>query len=67
YITDLGMCGSETSVLGIEPERIIRSLKTGMPTVFKAKETDIAINGCIFEINEKSGLTEKIYSVILRE
>lgn len=67
YITDLGMCGSETSVLGIEPEIIIRSLKTGMPSVFKAKETDIAINGCIFEINEKSGLTEKIHSVILRE
>lgn len=66
YITDLGMCGSDNSVLGIEPERIIRSLKTGMPTVFKAKENDVSINGCIFEINEKSGLTENIEAIIIR-
>lgn len=67
YITDLGMCGSELSVLGIEPDCIIKHLKTGMPTVFKAKENDITINGCIFEINEISGLTESIKSIVLRE
>lgn len=67
YITDLGMCGSENSVLGVEPECIIRSLKTGMPTQFKAKETDISINGCIFEIDEKSGLTKNICPITQRE
>lgn len=67
YITDLGMCGSENSVLGVEPECIIRSLKTGMPTQFKAKETDISINGCIFEIDEKSGLTKSICPITQRE
>lgn len=67
YITDLGMCGSEASVLGIEPECIIRSLKTGMPTQFKARETEIFINGCIFEIDEKSGLTKGIRTITIRE
>lgn len=67
YITDLGMCGSEISVLGVEPECIIRSLKTGMPTQFKAKENDVSINGCIFEIDEKSGLTKSVCPVTQRE
>lgn len=67
YITDLGMCGSENSVLGVEPECIIRSLKTGMPTQFKAKENNISINGCIFEIDEKSGLTKSICPITQRE
>lgn len=63
YITDLGMCGSKSSVLGIEPECIIRSLKTGMPTLFKAKESDALINGCIFEIDEKTGKTISIEAI----
>lgn len=60
YITDLGMCGSKNSVLGIMPECIIRSLKTGMPTLFKAKDTDIVLNGCIFEIDEATGKTVSV-------
>lgn len=67
YITDLGMCGSEYSVLGVEPECIIRSLKTGMPTQFKARETEISVNGCIFEIDEKDGHTKNIRTFTQRE
>lgn len=67
YITDLGMCGSEQSVLGIEPDCIIRSLKTGLPTLFKARETEISLNGCIFEIDEKNGLTKNITAINIRE
>ncbi len=55
YITDLGMCGAEDSVLGVESECVITALKTGMPTRFKTKETNIKLDGCIFEINEKTG------------
>lgn len=55
YITDLGMCGAEDSVLGVESECVITALKTGMPTRFRAKETNIKLDGCIFEINEKTG------------
>lgn len=57
YITDLGMCGSVNSVLGVESECVITALKTGMPTRFKAAENDIQLDGCIFEIDEKTGLT----------
>lgn len=67
YITDLGMCGAENSVLGIEPECIIRSLKTGMPTLYQAKESEISVNGCVFEINESTGLTESVRTITVRE
>lgn len=67
YITDLGMCGSEDSVLGIEPECIIRSLKTGMPTLFKAKEDGVVLNGCIFEIDESTGKTISVEAIDIRE
>ncbi len=67
YITDLGMCGSEKSVLGIEPECIIRALKTGMPTLFQANEDNILLNGCIFEIDEATGKTVAIEAIDIRE
>ena len=61
------MCGSENSVLGIEPECIIRTLKTGMPTLFKAKEDNIILNGCIFEIDETTGKTISVKAIDIRE
>lgn len=56
YITDLGMCGSADSVLGVESECVIKALRTGLPTRFKAAESNIKLDGCIFEIDEKTGL-----------
>ncbi|MBR3835405.1 MAG: TIGR00282 family metallophosphoesterase [Clostridia bacterium] len=56
YITDLGMCGSADSVLGVESECVIKALKTGLPTRFKTADKNIKLDGCIFEINEKTGL-----------
>lgn len=56
YITDLGMCGSVNSVLGVESECVIKALKTGLPTRFKTAESDIQLDGCVFEIDEKTGL-----------
>ena len=50
------MCGSVNSVLGVESECVIKALKTGLPTRFKAAEDNIKIDGCIFEIDEKTGL-----------
>lgn len=67
YITDLGMCGPEYSVLGVEPEIIIRALKTGLPERFKNAETPCSVEGCIFEIDEKSGKTLSVRSIITGE
>lgn len=64
YITDLGMCGSANSVLGVEPQAVITTLKTGMLTRFTAVDKDISLNGCIFEIDEKTGKTVKVIPLI---
>lgn len=49
YITDLGMCGPENSVLGIKKENIIEKLTTHMPVKFDFSENRIELRGAIFE------------------
>ena len=63
YITDLGMCGSANSVLGVESECVIKALKTGLPTRFKTDDNNIKLDGCVFEIDEKTGLTVSVEAV----
>lgn len=67
YITDLGMCGPVNSVLGVKPEIIIKALKTGLPQRFINSENPCRIEGCIFEIDEKSGKTLSVKNIITGE
>jgi metallophosphoesterase (TIGR00282 family) len=68
YITDLGMCGAKDSVLGVEPEIVATALKTGMPARFKTvSQGKMMINGCIFEIDENSGLTKSVNPLYIEE
>lgn len=55
YITDIGMTGVKHSSLGVKPEISIEWLKTGMPARFDAAEGACMMNGCIFEIDNKTG------------
>lgn len=56
YITDLGMTGPIQSVLGVKPEIIIGKLKTNLPARFDyEKDSPISMNGCIFEVDDKTG------------
>ena len=55
YITDVGMCGVENSVLGVKKELIIEKFMTHMPVRFDAANGECVINGCIFTIDEKRG------------
>lgn len=55
YITDIGMTGVKNSCLGVKPEISIEWLKTGMPARFDPAEGACMMNGCIFEIDNKTG------------
>lgn len=66
YITDLGMCGPDDSVLGVEPDAIIRSLRTGMPTKFTISENQCSVNGCIFEVDDKNGKAVSAKTICIR-
>lgn len=65
YITDLGMTGPVDSVLGVKSEIIINRLKDGNPAKFELAEGECRLNGCIFDIDPKTGLTVGIERVSL--
>lgn len=51
YITDLGMCGPDNSVLGVRTEKIIERLTTSMPVRFDFAEEHITMHGAVFDID----------------
>ncbi len=55
YITDLGMTGPINSVLGVKKEIIINRLKDNDMSKFYFADGECSLNGCIFEIDEKTG------------
>lgn len=59
YITDIGMTGSYYSVLGIEPELAIRKMRTNLPVRFASCDGPCTMEGCFFEIDNKTGKTVK--------
>lgn len=57
YISDIGMTGPYHSVLGVSPERAVEKMRTGLPVKFKNDDGPCTIEGCVFEINHKTGKT----------
>ncbi len=66
YITDVGMCGPELSVLGVDIDIAVRKLKYHTPVTFKPSESAPFINAVIIDINENLGKANKIERVIMR-
>ena len=57
YITDIGMTGPYYSVLGVEPKAAIYKMKTNLPVKFSNPDGPCTIEGCLFEIDSKTGKT----------
>ena len=55
YITDLGMTGPRDSVLGVQPEIIIKKMKTHMPGRFDLAEGNIHLHGALFNVSRATG------------
>ncbi len=58
YITDIGMTGPKQSVLGVQKEIIISRLKDGAQDKFELANGECMLNGCVFTVDEKTGLTK---------
>jgi metallophosphoesterase (TIGR00282 family) len=54
YITDIGMCGSMNSVIGMRKDEIIQRFLTIRPQRFDVAEEDVRLNGAICDIDEKT-------------
>ena len=63
YITDLGMTGVKNSVLGITAELAIEKLRTNLPTKFANPDGECIIEGCVIEIDNKTGLAVSIKAI----
>jgi DNA primase len=66
YITDVGMTGPVQSVLGIEPELTIKKFRSNLPVRFQNAGGEYSMNGCIIEIDEKTGESVSIERVDIR-
>jgi metallophosphoesterase (TIGR00282 family) len=64
YISDVGMTGSRTSVLGVKPELILEQMITQMPVRFETAEEDVWVMGAVIEVNGE-GLADSIESVMV--
>jgi metallophosphoesterase (TIGR00282 family) len=64
FISDVGMTGSRTSVLGVKPEQALAALITQMPTRFETATDDVWVMGAVVEVNER-GLADSIEPVMV--
>jgi len=64
YISDVGMTGSRTSVLGVKPEQALKSFTTQMPVKFETADQDVWVMGAVIDVNDK-GLADSIEAVLV--
>lgn len=64
FISDVGMTGSRTSVLGVKPEIILESMITQMPVKFETAEEDVWVMGAVVDVNDQ-GLADSITPVMV--
>jgi hypothetical protein len=63
YITDVGMCGPENSVIGMDTETILLRFRTQLPHRFKVAEGRGVLHGVIIDVEEKTGCARSIERV----
>jgi metallophosphoesterase (TIGR00282 family) len=64
FISDVGMTGSRTSVLGVKPEQVLEAMKTQMPVKFETAEDDVWVMGAVVEVNSE-GLADSIEQIMV--
>lgn len=63
YITDAGMTGPENGVIGMDRQVALKRFLTSLPERYKLAEGNCILNGVIFEIDDETCRTKKIYRI----
>ena len=63
YITDVGMTGPFTSVIGRRIEDVLERFMTSIPVRFEVAEGDIQLHGAIVDIDENTGRANSIVRI----
>jgi len=65
YITDIGMVGSQDSIIGMSKDQILKRFLTGMKDKFEpAEHGPTLFNAVLIEVDEKTGKATKIEKII---
>jgi hypothetical protein len=67
YQTDVGMCGSFDSVIGVEREMVLHRFLTGMPGKFEAAKANPKMCATLVECNGGTGRATAISRIMLGE
>ncbi len=66
YISDVGMVGGSTSVIGMNKEQILKRFLTSMSAKFEPTDTGPKLfNAVLIEVDEKSGKASKIEKILI--
>lgn len=65
YITDVGMTGPYTSVLGRRSDQVLSAFINQMPTQFEVAKDDVRLAGALVTIDSKTGKALNIKRVML--
>ena len=66
FICDIGMCGSQQSVLGRQIDRVLSQMTTAMPTPFDVAEADARVCGVLLEVDPATGGATAIERIELK-
>jgi len=67
YITDIGMTGPMDSVLGRNPESVVRAFRTQMPYPFEIASGDVKINGIVVTVDSHTKKAESIERAVIAD
>jgi metallophosphoesterase (TIGR00282 family) len=65
FLTDLGMCGPYDSVIGRDPEFVLKAMTTGVHVPFPMGEGGEAVCGAVIEVDTGSGKALRIERIEL--
>ena len=65
YLSDAGMCGPYSSVLGRDVGPVVATFLDGRKRRFPVAEDDVRIAGCLIEIDPNTGLSNKFQRIEL--
>lgn len=63
YLTDLGMVGSQDSVIGVDKEAVLNRFLTQLPTRFEPAKENIWLFGAVISINPDTGKATNIKTI----
>lgn len=63
YVTDVGMCGEEGGILGMEIERVVERMRTKLPLSFKVAPGKVKADGVIFEYDTSRRTVTRVTTV----